>query len=124
MKTTAIRLYGKKDLRMEEFELPQIKENEILAKVVSDSLCMSSYKASTQGTDHKRIPADVAENPIIIGHEFAGELVASIKDLESDPLGLVFRKGDENVAAFNEGLKAIKDDGTLDKLVAKYWGLK
>ena len=60
---------------MEEFELPQIKENEILAKVVSDSLCMSSYKASTQGTDHKRIPADVAENPIIIGHEFAGELV-------------------------------------------------
>ncbi len=60
---------------MEEFELPQIKENEILAKVVSDSLCMSSYKASSQGTDHKRIPNDVAENPIIIGHEFAGELV-------------------------------------------------
>lgn len=75
MKTKAIRLYGKKDLRMEEFELPEIKENEILAKVVSDSLCMSSYKASSQGTDHKRIPNDVAENPIIIGHEFAGELV-------------------------------------------------
>jgi threonine dehydrogenase-like Zn-dependent dehydrogenase len=55
--------------------LPQIKEDEILAKVVSDSLCMSSYKASSQGTDHKRIPDDVAENPIIIGHEFAGELV-------------------------------------------------
>jgi threonine dehydrogenase-like Zn-dependent dehydrogenase len=75
MKTKAIRLYGKKDLRMEEFELPQIKDNEILAKVVSDSLCMSSYKASSQGTDHKRVPNDVAENPIIIGHEFAGELV-------------------------------------------------
>ena len=75
MKTTAIRLYGKKDLRMEEFELPQLRDNEILAKVVSDSLCMSSYKASSQGTDHKRIPVDVAENPIIIGHEFAGELV-------------------------------------------------
>jgi len=75
MKTKAVRLYGKKDLRLEEFELPQIKDNEILAKVVSDSLCMSSYKASTQATDHKRIPNDVAENPIIIGHEFAGELV-------------------------------------------------
>ncbi|MDD2996172.1 MAG: zinc-binding dehydrogenase [Paludibacter sp.] len=75
MKTTAIRLYGKKDLRMETFELPQIKDDEILAKVVSDSLCMSSYKASTQATDHKRIPNDIAENPIIIGHEFAGELV-------------------------------------------------
>lgn len=75
MKTKAVRLYGKKDLRLEEFELPKIKENEILAKVVSDSLCMSSYKASSQATDHKRIPNDVADNPIIIGHEFAGELV-------------------------------------------------
>ncbi|HBB00847.1 MAG: L-sorbose 1-phosphate reductase [Bacteroidetes bacterium GWD2_45_23] len=75
MKTRAVRLHGKKDLRLEEFELPQIKEDEILAKVVSDSLCMSSYKASSQGTDHKRIPDDVAENPIIIGHEFAGELL-------------------------------------------------
>ena len=75
MKTRAVRLYGKKDLRLEEFELPQIKEDEILAKVVSDSLCMSSYKASSQGADHKRIPDDVAENPIIIGHEFAGELL-------------------------------------------------
>lgn len=75
MKTTAIRLYGKKDLRLETFELPPIKDDEILAKVVSDSLCMSSYKAATQATDHKRIPNDIAENPIIIGHEFAGEIV-------------------------------------------------
>jgi threonine dehydrogenase-like Zn-dependent dehydrogenase len=75
MKTKAIRLYGKKDLRLEEFELPQIKENEILAKVICDSLCMSSYKAASQAEDHKRVPNDVAENPIIIGHEFAGELV-------------------------------------------------
>ena len=75
MKTKAVRLYGKSDLRVEEFELPALKEDEILAKVVSDSLCMSSYKAATQGTDHKRIPDDAAENPVIIGHEFAGEIV-------------------------------------------------
>lgn len=75
MKTRAVRLYGKKDLRLEEFDLPSIKEDEILAKVVTDSLCMSSYKASSQGTDHKRIPDDVSESPIIIGHEFAGELL-------------------------------------------------
>ncbi len=75
MKTKAVRLYGKKDLRLEEFELPQIKDDEILAKVVTDSLCMSSYKAASQASDHKRVPDDVAENPIIIGHEFAGELV-------------------------------------------------
>ena len=75
MKTKAVRLYGKKDLRIEEFELPAIREDEILAKVVSDSLCMSSYKAAIQGTDHKRIPDDAAVNPVIIGHEFAGEII-------------------------------------------------
>lgn len=53
--------------------------------------------------------------------EFAGQLIAGIKDLQADPLGLVFRKGDGNVAAFNEGLAAIKADGTLDQLMAKYW---
>lgn len=75
MKTKAVRLYGKNDLKLEEFELPAIKDNEILARVVSDSLCMSSYKAATQGADHKRVPDDVATNPIIIGHEFCGELL-------------------------------------------------
>lgn len=75
MKTTALRLYGKEDLRLESFELPEIKGDEILAKVVSDSICMSSYKAAMQGPDHKRVPDDVAENPVIIGHEFCGELV-------------------------------------------------
>ena len=75
MKTKAVRLYGKKDLRLEEFELPQIKADEILARVITDSICMSSYKAASQGTDHKRVPNDVAENPIIIGHEFAGDIV-------------------------------------------------
>ena len=75
MKTTAVRLYGKEDLRLETFELPPIKDDEILAKIVSDSICMSSFKAAEQGAAHKRVPNDVAENPIIIGHEFCGELV-------------------------------------------------
>ena len=75
MKTRAIRLYGKNDLRLEEFELPEIKEDEILAHIISDSICMSSYKASIQGPDHKRVPNDVAQNPVIIGHEFCGEIV-------------------------------------------------
>ncbi len=90
MKTKAVRLYGKADLRLEEFELPAIKDNEILAKVICDSLCMSSYKASNQGTDHKRIPDDVKENPIIIGHEFAGELVEIGSKWQSE-----FKAGDK-----------------------------
>lgn len=75
MKTKAVRLYGKEDLRLEEFELPKIKDNEILAKIVSDSICMSSYKAQKQGSDHKRVPEDIAVNPVIIGHEFCGEII-------------------------------------------------
>lgn len=75
MKTKAVRLYGKNDLRLEEFELPSIKDDEILAKVVCDSICMSSYKATHEADIHKRVPQDVAQNPVIIGHEFAGELV-------------------------------------------------
>ncbi len=54
--------------------------------------------------------------------EFAGELLVGIKGLNSDPLGLVFQEGDALVEAFNEGLSMIKADGTLDTLVAKYWG--
>ena len=65
MKTKAVMLYGKDDLRLEEFELPAIKEDEILARVVSDSLCMSSYKAAKQGADHKRVPDDIDLNPTI-----------------------------------------------------------
>ncbi len=75
MKAKAVRLYGKQDLRLESYELPAIKDDEILAKVICDSLCMSSYKAANQGPDHKRVPDNVSENPVIIGHEFAGELV-------------------------------------------------
>ena len=75
MKTKAVRLYGKNDLRLEEFELPAIKDDEILAHIISDSLCMSSYKAAMQGSEHKRVPDNISENPVIIGHEFSGEIV-------------------------------------------------
>ena len=75
MKTKAVRLYGKEDLRLEEFELPEIKDDEILARVVSDSVCMSTFKAQEQGEDHKRVPNDVATNPVIVGHEFCGDII-------------------------------------------------
>ncbi|MDC7235394.1 MAG: zinc-binding dehydrogenase [Spirochaetales bacterium] len=75
MKTKALRMYGKMDLRMEEFELPPIKDDEILVKVYSDSICMSSYKMAVLGADHKRVPDNVHENPVMVGHEMAGEIV-------------------------------------------------
>ena len=72
MKTTAVRLYGVNDLRLESFELPPIKDDEILVKIISDSICMSTYKAAMQGPNHKRVPADIDKNPVIVGHEFCG----------------------------------------------------
>src|ERR1035437_8554820 len=74
MKTKAVRIYGKKDLRMEEFDLPELKDDEILASVISDSICMSSHKAALQGADHKRVPTDIAITTTI-GHEFAGVIL-------------------------------------------------
>lgn len=74
--TTALRLYGKRDLRTETFTLPAMQDDEILARVVTDSLCLSSWKEANQGADHKKVPDDVATGPIIIGHEFCGEILA------------------------------------------------
>ena len=75
MKTKAVRLYGENDLRLEEFELPELKNGEILIKIISDSVCMSTYKTAKQGAKHLRVPDNVAENPVIIGHEFCAEIM-------------------------------------------------
>jgi threonine dehydrogenase-like Zn-dependent dehydrogenase len=83
MKTKAVRIYGKKDLRLEEFDLPELKDDEIFASVISDSICMSSHKAALQGADHKRVPNDINTNPTIIGHEFAGVILEVGKKWQS-----------------------------------------
>lgn len=98
MKTTAVRLYGKEDLRMEEFELPEIKDDEILAEVVTDSLCMSTYKAITQAEKHKKVPEDISVNPIIVGHEFCGTILEV-----GDKWKNQFSKGDKFVIQPNIG---------------------
>ncbi len=75
MKSKGVRLYGAYDIRLEEFDLPEIQDSEILVRVMSDSICMSTYKLLVQGKAHKRCPQDVDEHPVIIGHEFAGDIV-------------------------------------------------
>lgn len=92
MKTKAVRLYGVNDLRLEEFELPEIKDDEILAHIISDSICMSTHKAADQGTAHKRVPDDIAENPVIVGHEFCGKIVKVGAKWQSK-----YKEGDEFV---------------------------
>ncbi len=92
MKTKAVRLYGKRDLRLEEFELPAVGDGEILIRIVSDSVCMSTYKTAIQGEDHIRVPHNVAQHPAIIGHEFCAEVVEVGKRWQND-----YKAGDKVV---------------------------
>lgn len=73
--TNAVRLHGARDISLDRFALPEIKDDEALLEVISDSLCASTYKAVIQGTAHKRVPDDIAENPVMLGHELCGRLV-------------------------------------------------
>jgi len=75
MKVKGVRLHAAHDIRLEEFEIPEIRDDEILVKVISDSICMSTWKMVQAGKDHKRVPENVAEHPVIIGHEFTGDIV-------------------------------------------------
>ncbi len=44
MKTKVAAIYGKRDIRLREFELPEITDNELLVSVISDSVCLSTGK--------------------------------------------------------------------------------
>jgi len=103
VKTKAVRLYDVNDLRWEEFDLPKIQDDEILAKIVSDSICMSNHKLALQGEKHKRVRYDQKKQPIIIGHEFCGELVEVGKKCQKQ-----FKVGDRFSIQ-----PALNEDGTL-----------
>ena len=76
MKSTAAVLAGKNQVYVKEVELPEIGEEELLVKVVSNSICLSTYKAALRGGEHKRVPDDLSpEHPTITGHEFGGYIV-------------------------------------------------
>lgn len=83
MKTKAARLYGENDVRLEEFELRPITSGEILIKIISDSVCMSTHKTILQGAKHLRVPENISEHPIILGHEFCAEVV-EVGDKQKD----------------------------------------
>ena len=42
MKTKAVRIHGKMDLRLEEIELPKVGPDDVQVKIISDSICMST----------------------------------------------------------------------------------
>ena len=65
-------LCGKNTIQVRELELPPIGDDELLVKNISNSICLSTYKAALLGEDHKRVPDNISEHPPITGHEFTG----------------------------------------------------
>jgi threonine dehydrogenase-like Zn-dependent dehydrogenase len=89
MKTRAVRLHGKNKLLLDVIELPPLGNREIRAKIITNSLCFSTYKTWQQGETHKKTPDDLKKNPVIVGHEFAGIIEEVGKDLKG-----LYLKGD------------------------------
>ena len=98
MKTTAVRIHGVRDLRLDSFELPEIKEDELLVKIMADSLCLSTYKVAQKGSAHKKLPENLDQNPVIMGHEFCG-IVVKVGAKWQDQ----YKPGDKFVAQPNLG---------------------
>ena len=84
--------YEAEVMKLEEIDIPQISDNEVLIKVKAVGICGSDvsyyYGHSPVGT------AD-GKGPLVLGHEFCGEIAAIGKIPES--LGL-FKMGDRVVA--------------------------
>ena len=98
MKTKAVRIYGVHDLRLEEFDLPRMGGDEIRARIITDSLCLSTWKVQNQGARHKKLPDDLADNPVIMGHEFCG-----IIEEVGEKWQHLYKPGDKFVAQPNLG---------------------
>ena len=72
MKAKSWRLYGASDLRLEDVELAAAGADGVVVEIVANSVCVSDYKCVTLGAGHKRVPADIATHPVMVGHEMSG----------------------------------------------------
>lgn len=63
-------LYKANDLRLEDIEIPKIREDQILIRVRSVGICGSDIHYYERG----RIGSYVVKEPLILGHECSGEI--------------------------------------------------
>lgn len=73
----AARLYGARDVRLEEVPAPALSPGSALVRVRSVGLCGSDLHYFRDG----RIGDSQAVQPLVLGHEFAGEIVALSPDV-------------------------------------------
>lgn len=83
IQTTAAVICGEKNIQLRTFNLPAISPDELLVKNISNSVCLSTYKAALLGSKHKRVPDNIEEVPVMTGHEYAGVIVKVGDNLRS-----------------------------------------
>ncbi|MDI6904283.1 MAG: zinc-binding dehydrogenase [Candidatus Bathyarchaeia archaeon] len=84
----AAMLYGVKDLRVEDVEVPRVEAGEALVKVKAATTCGTDLKIFQRGYVEK-----VIKLPTIFGHEWAGEVVDVGEGLEWPEKGMRVRAG-------------------------------
>ncbi|HCG7180162.1 TPA: alcohol dehydrogenase catalytic domain-containing protein, partial [Vibrio parahaemolyticus] len=89
VQTTAAVICGEKNVQLRTFDLPNISADELLVKNISNSICLSTYKAALLGSKHKRVPENIDEVPVMTGHEYAGVIVEVGENLKDQ-----FKAGD------------------------------
>jgi L-iditol 2-dehydrogenase len=70
-KMKAAVLYGKKDIRLETYDMPLVSENDVLIKIASNGLCGSDIHFYEDG----KLGPFVVKEPYIPGHEAAGSII-------------------------------------------------
>ena len=84
----AAMLYGVKDLRIEEVEVPEVGAGEVLVKVKAATTCGTDLKIFQRGYIEK-----VIKLPTVFGHEWAGDVVEVGKGLKWPEKGMRVRAG-------------------------------
>ena len=81
-------LYGIRDLRVEDVEVPEVEAGEVLVRVRAATTCGTDLKIFQRGYVEKVITL-----PTVFGHEWAGEVVETGKELEWPEKGMRVRAG-------------------------------
>ena len=75
----AVRMYAPRDLRVEEVDIPSYASDECLIKVMAVGVCGSDIPRVNQYGAHV--------SPIIVGHEFGGQIVETGADVTKFKVG-------------------------------------
>jgi len=87
LNSEAVRLYGKCDLRKETINLSPPDTHEITADVICCAVCTTCRKVFELGQEHNRVPENLSQNPVILGHEFCAKVTSVGNGVRQDLIG-------------------------------------